>query len=133
MSHRYGIDTSVFVRLLSGDPEAEYEEAVRRFEKRLQADPQAEFFVSNQVIGEAYIALQHHYGVTKAAAKAAMVSVLTSGLCSPLNGAPVIRALQSEEGCEFSDRLIADDYGGRGMKVLTSDRKMVRLPSAEKL
>lgn len=133
MSHRYGIDTSVFVRLLSGDPEAEYEKTVARFEKRLEAEPQAEFFVSNQVIGEAYIALQHHYGITKADAKAAMVSVLTSGLCSPLNGAGVIAALQSEEGCGLLDRLIADDYGGLGMKVLTNDRKMIQLASAEKL
>ncbi len=133
MSHRYGIDTSVFVRLLSGDPEAEYEKTVARFEKRLEAAPQAEFFVSNQVIGEAYIALQHHYGIPKTAAKSAIVSVLTSGLCSPLNGAPVIRALQSDQGCGLLDRLIADDYEQRGTKVLTNDRKMSRLPSAEKL
>lgn len=133
MSHHYGIDTSVFVRLLSGDPEVEYEKTVERFEMRLEAEPQAEFFVSNQVIGEAYIALQHHYGITKVAAKAAMLSVLTSGLCAPLNGAAVITALQSNQGCGLLDRLIADDYASRGMKVLTHDRKMGRLPSAEKL
>lgn len=133
MNHRYGIDTSVFVRLLTGEPEVEYEATVERFEKRLEAEPQAEFFVSNQVIGEAYIALQHHYGITKSDAKAAMLDVLTSGLCSPLNGASVIAALQSDRGCGLLDRLIADDYGGRGMKVLTNDRKMGRLASAEKL
>lgn len=133
MSHRYGIDTSVFVRLLTGDPEADYEKTVERFEKRLQAEPQAEFFVSNQVIGEAYIALQHHYEIPKSAAREALLSVLTSGLCSPLNGTPAIRALQTDNGCGLLDRLIADDYEGRGMKVLTNDRKMSRLSSAEKL
>ena len=133
MSHRYGIDPSVFVRLLTGDPEAEYEKTVERLQKRLEAEPQAEFFVSNQVIGEAYIALQHHYGITKTAAKAAMLSVLTSGLCSPLNGASVMEALQSDRGCGLLDRLIADDYDGKGMKVLANDRKMSRLESAEKL
>ena len=134
MTHRYGIDTSVFVRLLTGEPEAEYEQTIARFEKRMKADPQAEFFVSNQVIGEAYIALQHHYEVKKTEAKAAILSVLTSGLCSPLNGAPVITALQSKQGgCGLLDWLIADDYYGHGMKVLTNDLKMSRLSSAEKL
>lgn len=133
MTHHYGIDTSVFVRLLTGDPGMEYEKTVKRFEARLETDPQAEFFVSNQVIGEAYIALQHHYGTEKAAAKSAMFSVLTSGLCSPLNGASVLDALETDKGCGLLDRLIADDYAARGMTVLTNDRRMGRLSAAEKL
>ena len=133
MSHRYGIDTSVFVRLLTGDPEADYRKTVAAFEKRLEAEPQAEFFVSNQVIGEAYIALQHHYGITKGDARSAMAELLTSGLCSPLRGASVLVALQTDKGCGLLDRLIADDYSAQGMKVLTNDRKMSRLPGAEKL
>ena len=52
------------MRLLTGDPERDYEKSLTRFEERLAKEPAAEFFVSNQVIGEAYIALQHHYGVT---------------------------------------------------------------------
>lgn len=133
MNHHYGIDTSVFIRLLTGDPEAEYEKTVRRFEARLETEPQSEFFVSNQVIGEAYIALQHHYGITKSAARSAMLDVLSSGLCSPLNGASVIAALQADQGCGLLDRLIADDYAKSDMKVLTNDLKMSRLPSAQKL
>ena len=133
MTYRYGIDTSVFVRLLIGDPEPDYARAVRAFEERMQAEPRAEFFVSNQVIGEAYIALQHHYGITKPDAKAAMLSVLTSGLCSPLNGFAVLAALGNDKGCGLLDRLIADDYDARGLKVLTNDRKMGRLANAEKL
>ena len=81
MNHRYGIDTSVFVRLLTGDPDSDYKKTLRAFEKRLEAQPQAEFFVSNQVIGESYIALQHHYGIAKDNARAALLAVLTSGLC----------------------------------------------------
>ncbi len=33
MAHHYGIDTSVFVHLVTGDPEAEYEKTLERFEK----------------------------------------------------------------------------------------------------
>ena len=133
MNHRYGIDTSVFVRLLTGDPDSDYRKTLRAFEKRLAAEPQAEFFVSNQVIGEAYIALQHHYGIAKDTAKAALHDVLTSGLCSPLNGAAVLISLKDQAGCGLLDRLIADDYARRGLKVLTNDRKMAALPEAEKL
>ena len=133
MSHRYGIDTSVFLRLLTGDPAVDYQKTVAAFEKRLEAEPQAEFFVSNQVIGESYIALQHHYGITKGDARSALVEVLTSGLCSPLHGASVLAALQTDKGCGLLDRLIADDYSARGVKVLTNDRKMSRLPDAERL
>ena len=133
MSHRYGIDTSIFVRLLTGDPEADYRKTVEAFEKRVQAEPQAEFFVSNQVIGEAYIALQHHYGIDKAAAKSGMHEVLTSGLCSPLNGASVLAALATDKGCGLLDRLIADDNSIRGIKTLTNDARMARLPDVERL
>lgn len=133
MNLRYGIDTSVFLRLLTGDPEADYLKTVDSFDKRFAAEPQAEFFVSNQVIGEAYIALQHHYGIAKDEARSAMLSVLTSGLCSPLNGVTVLEALKTSKGCGLLDRLIADDYAARRLKVLTNDRKMGRLPNAERL
>ncbi len=133
MNFRYGIDTPVFVRLLTGDPEADYLKTVHAFENRLESQPQAEFFVSNQVIGEAYIALQHHYGIAKDVARSALHDVLTSGLCSPLNGASVLTDLKTDKGCGLLDRLIAGDYSARGMKVLTNDRKMARLPAAEKL
>lgn len=93
--------------------------------------PLAEFFVSNQVIGESYFALQHHYGIAKDKARAALLDVLTSGLCSPLNGSAVLTALETETGCGLLDRLIADDYASRGIKALTNVRKMARLTEVE--
>ncbi len=133
MTHRYGIDTSVFIRLLTGEPEAEYQKTVKAFERRMEVEPKAEFFASNQVIGEAYMALQHHFGIAKADAKAAMCDVLTSGLCSPQNGSSVFNALRADKGCGLLDRLIADDYAAHSMKTLTNDAKMSRLANAEKL
>ena len=91
-AHRYGIDTLVFVRLLTGDLDADYQKTMKAFEQRLETEPQAKFFVSNQVIGEAYMALQHYFGITKADAKSAMCAVLNSGLCSPQNGFSVLEA-----------------------------------------
>jgi predicted nucleic acid-binding protein len=133
MTHRYGIDTSVFVRLLTGDPEADYQNTVLSLERRMQNEPKTEFFVSNQVIGEAYIALQHHYKITKEESRQALHSVLTSGLCSPLNGSPVLDAILSKKGCGLVDRLIVNDYAIQGVRTLTNDAKMTRLPGTEKL
>ena len=56
----------------------------------------AEIYVSSQVTREAYIAVQHHYGVSKSAARAALVSVFTSGLIAPLNGQPALKASRSQ-------------------------------------
>lgn len=133
MTHHYGIDTSVFMRLLTGLPELDYQKSLHALEERLRAEPKTEYFVSNQVIGEAYIALQHHFGIIKADAKAAMGQVLTSGLCSPLNGAAVLDALKTDKGYGLLDRLIADDYAARGLKTLTHDSKIDHLAQAEKL
>jgi predicted nucleic acid-binding protein len=129
---RFGIDTSILVRLVTGDPEREFEECVRRLSVLVEAHD-AEVFASNQVIGETYVALQHHYGVAKADARAALASVLKSGLVAPLNGAGVLAALEARTGCGLLDRLIADDYLRAGLVTLTLDRKMAGLQQARRL
>ena len=127
-----GIDTSVLVRLLTGQPAADFEYCVGRLTE-LARDDGAEIFASNQVIGEAFIAVQHHYGVTKAYARAGLLDVLRSGLVAPLNGRSVLSALEASAGPGLFDRLIADDYKSSGLEVLTLDQKMAGLPSARRL
>ena len=90
---RFGIDTSVLVRLLTGEPTEDFEHCVSRLCSLIE-DNGAEVFASNQVIGEAYVAVQHHYGVSKADARAGLMDVLRSGLVSPLNGRAVFRPLK---------------------------------------
>ncbi len=132
MTNRFGIDTSILVRLATGDPEREFERCVSRLTRLVEHD-EAEVFASNQVIGEAYIALQHHYGVSKADARAALASVLRSGLVTPLNGQSVFDALAADSGCGLLDRLIAGDYLRAGLVTLTLDRRMATLGGAQKL
>ena len=132
MTPRFGIDTSVLVRLLSGDPAADFEHCVSRL-STLVEDDGAEVFASNQVIGEAYVAVQHHYGVSKADARAGLAEVLRSGLVSPLNGRAVFAALDASGGSGLLDRLIADDYSRDGMEVLTLDRRMASLAGVRRL
>lgn len=130
---RYGIDTSILVRLLTGEPEIDYEKTIAALKELLARDPAAEVEVSNMVIGEAYFVLQHHYKVTKEEARAALVSVLSSGLVKPMGGASVLRALEAREEPGVMDRLIAEDYAADGVVTLTHDRKMTRLSSVQLL
>ena len=123
-----GIDTSVLVRLVTGQPPDLFTLCVERLSALSAAD--AEIFASNQVIGEAYVALQHHYGVSKEDARAGLHTTLTSGLVAPLNGRAVLDALAASGGPGLFDRLIANDYARAGMDTLTLDRRMASLPQA---
>ena len=132
MTPRCGIDTSVLVRLAVGEPERDFQHCTEAL-RVLVEDQGREIFASNQVIGEAYIAIQHHYGVSDTDARAALIDVLSSGIVAPLNGQSVILALQSRECPGLFDRLIADDYRRAGLETLTLDRRMATLPSVRSL
>ena len=128
MALRYGVDTSVLVRLVSREPPRDFERCVSRL-SALVEDLGYEIFASNQVVGEAYAALMHHYGVSSADARSTLLDVLTSGLVSPLHGQAVIEALSACGGPGLFDRLIADDYARSGLETLTLDRQMASLPN----
>jgi predicted nucleic acid-binding protein len=130
MTPRYGIDTSILVRLLTGDPPEGFDLCCRRLEALAK---ETDILASNQVIGEAYVAVQHHYGVTKKEAKEGLLDVLRSGLVGPLMGEPVLEVLREEGGCGLLDRLIALDYAVAELETLTLDARMARLPKVSLL
>ena len=117
---------------MTGDPEDGFARCVEALTGLVDREG-AEVYASNQVIGEAYVAIQHHYGVPKAEARAALVSVLRSGIVKPLNGADAFSALEATGGCGLLDRLIADDYRRAGLTTLTLDRAMGALAGARRL
>ena len=121
-----GIDTSVLVRLITGDPPDIHSHCVEALNE-LVADG-VEIFASNQVIGEAYIGVQYHYGVNRDEARAGLLNALTSGLVAPLNGRAVLDALEASGDPGLLDRLIANDYARSGIESLTLDRRMASLP-----
>ena len=129
MTPRYGIDTSVLVRLVTGHPEDGFEYSLSAL-RALVEDDGAEIFASNQVIGEAYVAIQHHFGISKLDARAGLLDVLQSGLVAPLSGGSVIAALGASGGAGLLDRLIASDYSRANLSVLTLDKRMAALPGA---
>lgn len=128
----YGIDTSILVRLLTGQPEAEYQTTLTRLTTLRTSQPE-HLTVASIVIAEAYAVLQHHYGLAKPAAREALLSVLTSGLIEPARGDGVFHALKTTKEPGLTDRLIALDYAGLGATTLTLDRKMALLPDCQKL
>lgn len=132
MTPRFGIDASVLVRLVAGEPQAEFERCVETLRSLIEDDG-AEIVVSDQVIGEAYIAVQHHYGVSKTDARVGLLDVLRSGMVAPLNGLAVPAALEAREGAGLLDRLITEEYSRVGLEVLTLDRRMATLPAARRL
>lgn len=132
MALRYGVDTSVLVRLVTRDPQGDYERCVSRL-SALVEDQGHEILASNQAIGEAYAALMHHYDITNANARTTLIDVLTSGLVAPLNGRTVLEALAASGGPGLFDRLITDDYSHAGLETLTLDQKMAALPGAERI
>lgn len=126
----FGIDTSVFLRLLTGHPAGDFEATVEALKRLHDGGRTVELFVSNQVIGEAYIVLQQFYGISKSDARNAMLELFSSGSLSPLNGTPVLDILQAGDGAGLMDRLIAQGYQQAGLDILTRDKKMARLPGA---
>ena len=132
MTQRFGIDTSILVRLLTGDPELEFARCKQRLAALIEDDG-AEVFASNQVIGEAYVAVQHHYGVSKADCRSGLAAVLRSGLVTPFGGNATLEILGQNRGAGLLDRLIAADYARTGLSVLTLDRKMAGLADVQLL
>jgi predicted nucleic acid-binding protein len=89
-----------------------------------------EVLASNQVIGEAFATITHHYGATEEHARSSLFDVLTSGLVAPMNGRSVLDALSASDEPGLFDRLIANDYARAGLETLTLDRRMATLPTA---
>ena len=84
-------------------------------------------------MGESYIALQHHYGISKVEARAGLAKVLASGLVAPLNGREILDVLALDSGCGLMDWLIANDYQRSGLITLTLDHRMSSLPGCRRI
>ena len=128
----YGIDTSIFVRLLTGQPEADYQSTLKRL-SAIRASQSEPITVANIVIAEAYAVLQHHFGLSKMDTRVAMIAALTSGLIEPAHDDDVLDALRTTKKPGLTDRLVALDYALQHAVVLTLDRKMSFLPGCQRL
>jgi predicted nucleic acid-binding protein len=119
------------MRLVTGEPLTDFTHCVEQLNALKEAG--LEVLASNQVIGEAYITVQHHYDLTEPEARAALLDVFRRGLVSPLNGPSIVEILQASDSPGLFDRLIADGYSREGLDVLTLDQRMSTLTNVYRL
>jgi predicted nucleic acid-binding protein len=107
---RFGLDTSVVLRLLTGEPTEQAHAAIRWLREAKAAGAAA--VVSDLVASEVYFALQHHYGVPKAEALQQMALFLASGDVQADGEAAAVLATPRLASAKpgFVDRLIHQQY-----------------------
>ena len=130
---RYALDTSVLVRILTGLPQPLAANVAMALEKKRRAGDS--FVVSNLVLSEAYYAVQHHYGVDKAAALVALRELsLQRGFefSDEAKGALALPNI-AKASPGFVDRLIHGEQVARGVKVLSCEKDFRMLPDTELL
>jgi predicted nucleic acid-binding protein len=126
-----GLDTSVVVRLLIGEPAVQARAARRLMAERRRAGEAAA--VSDLVVGEAYFALRHHYEVPHAQAVDALRSLLNDPGVVALGAAREVLASGHDvrQVPGFMDRLIHADYARAPAALVTFDRAASRLSGTE--
>lgn len=130
---RYALDTFVLVRILTGLPQPLAANVAMALEKKRRAGDS--FVVSNLVLSEAYYAVQHHYGVDKAAALVALRELsLQRGFefSDEAKGALALPNI-AKASPGFVDRLIHGEQVARGVKVLSCEKDFRKLPDTELL
>ena len=120
-----GIDTSVVIRLVTGQPPDTHAYCLERLNQLVNEG--IVVIASNQMIREAFATIQFRYGMARSDARAGLLRALTGGLVAPQNGPDVLVA-SGRPG--LFDRLIAQGYDQTGLDTLTLDRAMARLPNA---
>ena len=125
-----GLDASVVARPLVGLPESQARVARRRLEGAVEAGEPV--VVSDLVIAETYHALQHHYAVPKAQARAILRRFVGSGIVG-IEPRAAFDALEVAGGAGLVDRLIHLRYRSLGAITLTFERRQGSLEGAVRL
>lgn len=129
-----GLDTSVVVRLLVGEPKVQAT-AARDFLARRAAAGGSPSRISDLVVSEAFFALIHHYRVPPAEAVRALNSLFEDPRVA---ASRLARAVLAVPGVATGrpglvDRLIHGQYDAEGSGLVTFDRAAGRLPGAQLL
>jgi predicted nucleic acid-binding protein len=125
-----GLDTSVVLRLLTGEPPRQAKRALN-FLHQLHEE-QRRPMVSDLVVAEAYYALHAHYGVPKREAIETLRLFVDSGTMDIEPGGCAARALEAaatkSSSPGFADRLIHAQYHRHGAEVASFETAFRKLP-----
>lgn len=124
---RAALDTSVVMRLLTGQP-LDLSAAARDYMAEIE-QAGAKVFVSNLVVMEAYFACQHHYGMPKAAVLSGLLSLF---LMPTFVVHPQLATLLSMPNLAsakpgFLDRLIHAEAATARLPLVTFEKAAARL------
>ena len=124
---RAGLDTSVLMRLLVGQPERLAESACAFLAEVEEAG--AKVLVSNLVVAEAYFACQHHYHMPKGVVLSGIRELLSK---STFVVQPALLELLSRDDVAsskpgFIDRLIHSEYAAHDIPLVTFEKAGNRL------
>lgn len=128
-----GLDTSVVLRLLLGQPADQAARAVACLDDLGQRGDQA--VVSDLVVAEVYFALQHHYGVTQQDALLGLRRLFEDGEVKSLGVAEEVLALSGLASAKpgFVDRLIQGAYAISADGMVTFEKAAGRTKSVRVL
>jgi predicted nucleic-acid-binding protein len=124
-----GLDTTVVLRLLTGEPVEQADKARRYFEEQVGKGSRP--CVSDQVIIESYFALCYHYKVPKSEALRVLAAFVNGGevICLGLCGDILERKDLGRSNPGFVDRLIHAQYVKAGASGMASfEKAAVKLP-----
>lgn len=127
----FGLDTSVVLRLLTGQPQEPAERALERYQSGIAAGDS--FYVSDIVASETYYAIQHHYGNTKDEALTALKNFSAGeGISFSRNFAAAINTPNIHKANPgFVDRMLAAGYRDQGQITLSCEKSFSRLQDTE--
>ena len=124
-----GLDTSVLVRVLTGEPRDLALVALAYILEREEAGDRV--LVSDWVLAEAYYALQYHYGASKKDTLDALSDFLTSSGVEGTGEVAAVLATPNLESAKpgFIDRVIHRNYLSSGAEeVATFEKAAAKLP-----
>lgn len=116
-----GLDTSVVLRLLIGQPADLALVARQRLEQAHAANDTV--VVTDLVLAESYYALVHHYQLDKDQARLLLQRMATSGAVQ-IDPPEAVVALEAAPGAGLVDRLILNRHRSLQASTLTFDRAL---------
>ncbi len=124
---KVGLDTSVVLRLLIGEPEAQAKQAVSFLNRSLERGDQP--VVSDLVVSEVYFALQHHYRVPKAEVLHVLRDFFGSGDVENVGVAAKVLETNGLDHAKpgFLDRVIYTQYLQHAHAMVTFEKAAQKL------